>query len=142
MELQISLRVPRIQDLPRTKELIIKSPKSASSAAKIPLPEEIKDDLLEWLEICPTTYLLCTNDLDYIRPTSLMNFFSYMSKHIGFPFHFHMLRHTFATTLWRNDVDIKYAQRLLRHENYSTTMDVYTEIENENLNDITSNLKR
>ena len=39
-----------------------------------------------------------------------------------------MLRHTFATTLVNNEVDIKTTQELMRHANFNTTMNLYTHI--------------
>ncbi len=39
-----------------------------------------------------------------------------------------MLRHTFATTLATNNVDIKTTQELMRHSNFNTTMNIYTHI--------------
>ncbi len=128
--------------LPRSKELKIKDPKSSASKAKIPLPLEIKEDLSVWIKMYPSKQLLCDNHYDYINPTSFKKSINNLSRHVGFHFNFHMLRHTYATTLWRNNVDVKIAQRLLRHKSYQTTMDVYTEIGNENLNSITDNLKR
>ncbi len=41
----------------------------------------------------------------------------------------HMLRHTYATTLYLADVKIKTAQNWLGHASASTTMDLYTHIE-------------
>lgn len=54
------------------------------------------------------------------------------SKRSGVHISFHMLRHSFATRLRKQNVDVKIAQRLLRHENYQTTLDIYTSLENEN----------
>ncbi len=47
------------------------------------------------------------------------------------PFSCHSLRHTFATRLWENKTDIKLAQTLLGHSDIKTTLDVYTDIEEE-----------
>ena len=40
----------------------------------------------------------------------------------------HDLRHTFASTLYENNVDIKTTQELLRHSNIKTTLDIYTHL--------------
>ena len=42
-----------------------------------------------------------------------------------------MLRHTFATMLVTNKVDIKVAQELMRHSSFNTTMTLYTHINDE-----------
>lgn len=39
----------------------------------------------------------------------------------------HQLRHSYAKTLYRSEVDAKTAQNLLGHANISITMDIYTE---------------
>lgn len=44
----------------------------------------------------------------------------------------HKLRHTFATLLLQGDVDIRYIQELLGHENLSTT-EIYTSVNQEDL---------
>lgn len=41
---------------------------------------------------------------------------------------FHSLRHTYASILYANDVDIKTAQRLMGHASPETTMKIYTHI--------------
>ena len=40
----------------------------------------------------------------------------------------HNLRHTFATRLCEADVNIKVIQELLGHSDFSTTMDIYTDV--------------
>jgi len=44
------------------------------------------------------------------------------------PFSCHSLRHTFATRLCENGVNIKVIQELLGHSDFSTTMDIYTDV--------------
>lgn len=53
-------------------------------------------------------------------------------KHVGFDFTFHQCRHTFATILYNAGVDVKQAQEWLGHANFSTTMDIYTHLSEQN----------
>lgn len=46
---------------------------------------------------------------------------------IGYTFKGHQLRHAYALLLYEAGVDVKTAQRLLRHADIRTTMNVYTE---------------
>ncbi len=50
---------------------------------------------------------------------------------IGYTFNGHQLRHAYAKLLYKAGLDPKTMQRLLRHANFQTTMDIYTDFSNE-----------
>ena len=45
--------------------------------------------------------------------------------------HPHMLRHTYATTLYRAGIDLRTAQQLLGHSSIQMTAEIYTHLEAE-----------
>ena len=52
-----------------------------------------------------------------------------MKKYIGQKTHFHLLRHSSATTLHKKGVDIMIISKLLGHNSVKTTQ-IYTHISN------------
>lgn len=51
----------------------------------------------------------------------------------------HQLRHTYTSELYKNGVGLKEMQHLLGHSELSTTLSIYTHLENENIKEKVSN---
>ena len=52
-------------------------------------------------------------------------------KSTELPVHPHMLRHTYATSLYRAGVPLRAAQKLLGHSSIQMTANIYTHLEDE-----------
>jgi integrase len=51
---------------------------------------------------------------------------------VSFDFTFHQCRHTFATICYNAGIDVKQVQEWLGHANFTTTMDIYTHLSEQN----------
>lgn len=123
-----------------TKTLEVKEAKTHASCAIVPLPKILIPILKSWFDETESDLVAPDNNLNMMDPQTVKTYLERYSKRFGVHISTHMFRHTFATRLWQEHVDVKIAQRLLRHENYQTTLDVYTSLENENLNNIVNNV--
>lgn len=120
-------KVGRI-DVVKEEYYVAKELKSKKSKAILPLPEVLKEEMIEWFKKNPYERVIVDKQGNYINPTCLSNEVKMIAKKLNIHFNFHMLRHTYATTLITNDVDIKTAQELMRHSNFNTTLSLYTHI--------------
>lgn len=119
--------------------------KSKKSKAIIPLPALLKEELINWFKINPYDRVICDIEGYYINPNTLSIDVKKIAKQLNISFHFHMLRHTYATNLVTSNVDLKTAQELMRHSKIDTTMSVYTHINNQHKIDTVNsvfNMKR
>ena len=110
--------------------------------ARLKITGKAKNDLFKKKTVAENESNLVAPDnyMNLLDPQTVKTFLERYSKRTGVHISSHMFRHTFATRLWENKVDVKIAQRLLRHESYQTTLDVYTSLENENLNNVVNNV--
>lgn len=105
--------------------------KSKTSKCQIPLANVLKESLIEWFKVNPFNTVICDEEGYYINPNVLSLKAKSIAKNLGISFHFHMLRHTFATNLVNSNVDLKTAQELMRHANINTTLSIYTHVQDD-----------
>lgn len=114
--------------------------KSKKSKAIIPLATPLKEALITWFEINPYNKVICDINGLYLNPSNFSSQVQKATEELNISFHFHMLRHTFATNLVTNNVDLKTAQELMRHSDINTTISVYTHVNNQHKLNVINNI--
>ncbi|HDQ22970.1 MAG TPA: integrase [Candidatus Uhrbacteria bacterium] len=119
----------------------IKQSKGAKDRITV-VPEKLKNDLLN---ICagksPSDYVFESEHGGRLAERTIQIIFERARNNakIERPATFHSLRHSFATHLLENGVDVRYVQELLGHQNIRTTQ-IYTHLTNLAMKNIKSPL--
>jgi len=129
---------------PRSELIISDQMKTKSSRRTLPLVPFARELLLAerqrqqqnqvlWGKSYVTRYsrMVCVNAQgQLLSPGYVSDHFSLvLRKNELRKIRFHDLRHTCASLLAKNHVDMKYIQRWLGHSNYSTTADIYAHLD-------------
>lgn len=109
------------------KECMVKM-KTKTSKAILPFHKRLQEILLKWFQYHPHKHVISDQHGKYLNPKQLEYTLWKISNDLDIHFHFHMLRHTLATRLVSNGAELKAAQELLRHANITTTMNIYTHV--------------
>lgn len=107
---------------------VINQMKNKGSKAVLPIAETLKKDLCEWFKINPYDIVVCDESGMYINPAVMYKSIRCIAIKHGIDYNFHMLRHTYSTNLVMNNVNIKTAQELMRHNDINTTLSIYTHV--------------
>ena len=105
-------------------------------------PESIVNEMDAWLAAKPANeYVFLSNRRSKLTSRSAQKIFTQACRLAGIrkDVTFHSLRHSFATHLLENGVDVRYVQELLGHQNIRTTQR-YTHVTNPGLKNIKSPL--
>lgn len=104
--------------------------KTKAAHRVIPIPDQLRAMLLDTPHL--SRYVVpAAGGADMTRSAFTRMWNSYVATNVPFPLHPHMLRHTYATTLYRAGVDLRTAQKLMGHSSIQMTADIYTHLEQE-----------
>lgn len=123
----------KIEDIDSKRMIIhIKQAKGRKDRI-VPLSNKILDLLRNYFKLYrPKQYLFNgQNKLQY----SVNSCNKIVKKYLGDDYHFHLLRHSSATTLLENGTDLVIIQKLLGHTNVKTT-EIYTHVSTNTLRNI------
>ena len=115
--------------LERTKK-VQNSTKTASSRRTVPIPSDLigllKEYMLKQPKKDPKDPLFQTETGKRPSQGYLRKRFKYAGKNAGCEWvNLHTMRHTFASRLFKEKIDIKVISELLGHKDVSTTYDIY-----------------
>ena len=153
-----TLSVSKAADMP-TNATTVKKPKTKAGTRIVPIPDAIMPALLKArreaisMYVCPA---MRTGDIMSAQAytEAWSSYMHYLNLSVGGrdkvrtknengkvcfipavqamePFTAHQLRHSYATMLYDADVDVKTAQKLLGHADFSVTMKIYTHLSTE-----------
>lgn len=113
----------------KESKITITKPKTQNSDREIPISNALYDFLMSIKPAKRDNYFLTGND-KYTEPRNYRKIYKTLLKKLKInTTSFHALRHTFATRLIENKVDIKTVSELLGHASVNITISIYVHSE-------------
>ncbi len=112
---------------------LIKAPKTEAGIRTIPLLIPLAEKLLPLLPNDPERYIIADTAGNPLSHSYFMKLWSSYKKKTGIKCTPHQLRHSFATVAFECGVPPKTIQEMLGHRQLSTTMDIYTDLRSQSI---------
>lgn len=110
----------------RHTELMIDTPKTATSIRDIPMTRDLLSVLKSLRKVVNDSFFVLTNDSMPTEPRTYRNYYKKLLVKLDIPpIKFHGLRHSFATRCIESHCDYKTVSVILGHSNISTTLNLY-----------------
>ena len=127
----------KISDIDLRRSLIIVRGGKGAKDRIVPIPRALLKEIEDYLKMRNdnSEYLLVEerrNKKDKLSPKTVWYILDKYGKKAGIKVTPHMLRHSFATHMLENGIDIRVIQEILGHSNLSTTQ-IYTKVTVEHL---------
>ena len=117
------------------------TPKTETSIADIPILSPLIPTLKSLTHKIKADSFLFGDDKP-LSKTQIRKRWDKYCKTIGYPdLTIHQLRHAYAAVVYASGVDVKTAQRLLRHADITTTLNIYTDFQNQLTNEAVSKIE-
>lgn len=127
--ISVSKSVIFVHNQPQLKS----TPKTDASIGTVPILQILKPHISKLCENLAPDEFLFGRDKPLTETMIKKRWTKYCAE-IGYTFNIHQLRHAYAKMIYKAGIDAKTAQRLLRHADFTTTMNIYTDFSNEMTN--------
>lgn len=124
--IDINKTVQRLTAPNKKSQVVIGTPKSATSKRRVPITDVLYE-VLKKEETQEELYVVSVNENKVTEPRTFRREYTKYLEKINLRYlHPHALRHCFASNLINNGVNVKYASQILGHSNSGITLDLYT----------------
>lgn len=123
------LTINKTLQYPNTNNPVVKNgAKTVAGNRVIPLTEPLKTLAETYTKNNSDKCLFMTKGKKLFTKTAYSNMWNQIKKKLNIDITSHYLRYTYATILYKSNVDIKTTEKVMGHSSISTTLDIYTSL--------------